>query len=426
MLDKEINQKLDYCLNCINKPCSIKGCPLGNNIPEIISLLKENKLKEAYDILSETTVLSSICGRVCPHKKQCEGSCIKGIKGESVNIGDIEAYIGDIAIKNNYKISTNIEKDVDNRYEYLRNKRVAIIGGGPAGLTCAAFLAKEGIEVSIYEKYDYLGGLLVHGIPDFRLDKKIVKESINKIIELGVKVKYNCELGKNIDLNKLEQEYDAIFLAFGANNSSKTGITGEELEGVYGGNELLEYNNHPDYTEKTVLINGGGNVAIDVARTIKKLGAREVKVVYRRSRKEMPAEDKEIEDAINEGIEFLFQNNMLKIISDDNKKVSGVELIKTELIKKEGDTRLSPVNIENTNYEEKADYIIMAIGSKPDDFVKDLGLELNKWGNIKINELGQTSKNKIYAGGDLAGCKGTIAWAAKSGRDVAYNIINNL
>lgn len=414
---EEIKEKTNYCLNCKMKPCSQKGCPLGNNIPEFIKLVKEEKYEEAYKTLGETTVLQAICGRICPHKKQCQGSCVRGIKGEPVSIGDIEAFIGDKAIENNYKL-------FEEKQEIVTNKKVAIIGGGPAGLTCAGFLAKEGIEVTIYERYNYLGGLLVYGIPEFRLPKDIVKNTIQKILDLGVKVKYNQELEKNLEISELEKEYDSIFLAFGANKSVKMGVEGEEKRGVYGGNELLEYNQHPDYNGKTVAVIGGGNVAMDCARTIKRLGAKEVKVIYRRAEEQMPAEEKEVKEAKEEGIEFLFQNNIVKIIGQD--KVERVELIKTELVQKEGETRLSPVNIEGSNYIIDVDYIIMALGSKPAEFVQNLGLELNKWGNIAVNEKGQTSNPKIYAGGDIAGAKGTVAWAARSGRDVAYEIIKNI
>lgn len=407
---KNINEEAGYCLNCKMKPCSIKGCPLNNNIPEFINSIKEQNYKKAYETLSKTTVLPSICGRICPHFKQCMGSCVRGIKGEPVNIGTLEAFIGDWAIENNYKV----------KKENTQNKKIAIIGGGPAGLTCAAFLAKRGNNVTIYEKYNYLGGLLVHGIPEFRLPRNTLKKSIDKIIELGIQVKYNMELGKNIFLEELENHYDNIVLAIGANVSSKMGIEGEDLEGVYGGNELLEYNIHPNYIDKTVVINGGGNVAMDTARTIKRLGAKKVIVVYRRAREQMPAEQKEIEDAINEGVDFLFQHNILKIIGKD--KVQGIEVVKTKLVQKEGDTRLSPVNIENSNYELQADYVIMAIGSKPQEFVKKLNLDTNKYGYIKVDENGKTSSPKIYAIGDLAGNMSTVAWACRSGRDVAEKI----
>ena len=258
---------------------------------------------------------------------------------------------------------------------------------------------------------------MVHGIPDFRLPREIVEKTINNILNLGIEVKYNQELGKNLFINELEKGYDNIILAFGANVSSNLGIEGEDLEGVHGGNELLESKVHPEYTDKTVIIIGGGNVAMDTSRTIKRLGAKKVIVAYRRAREQMPAEQKEIEDAINEGVEFLFQNNIVRIIG--NKKVEKVELIKTELVKKEGEERLHPRDIFGSNYEIDADIVVKAIGAHPQEFVKELGLELNKKGTIKVDENGQTSNPKIYAIGDLAGNIATVAWAAKSGRDVS-------
>ena len=406
----DIKEKIDYCLNCKAKPCSLKGCPLNNNIPDFINAIKQEQYKKAYEILTETTVLPSICGRICPHFKQCMGSCVRGIKGKPVEIGDIEGFIGDLALENGYTI----------KKQNLNNRKIAIVGGGPSGLTAAAFLAKTGNRVTIYEKYDYLGGLLIHGIPEFRLPREIIKKSIQKILDLGINVEYKKELGKNLNLMELERQYDNIILAFGANKSSKMNIEGENLKGVFGANELLEYNMHPNYDGKTVIVNGGGNVAMDAARTIKRLGANKVIITYRRSREQMPAEQKEINDAINEGIEFLFQNNIIKIIGD--KKVEALELVKTELIKKEGEERLSPVNIENSNYEIKADYVVMAIGSMPLEFVNELGLEVDKKGYIKVNVNGKTSNPKVYAIGDLAGNIATVAWAAKSGRNVAKDI----
>ena len=409
---EEIKEKANYCLNCPVKPCSNKGCPLNNNIPEFIRAIKEEDIKKAYDILSETTVLESVCGRICPHMKQCEGSCVRGIKGSPVNIGDLEAYVGDIAIKNGYKISEINRKNKD--------KKIAIVGGGPAGITASAFLLKKGFSVTLFEKYNYLGGLLVHGIPEFRLPKDIVKNTIQKIIDLGLDVKYNFELGKNLSLNELEKNFDAIFLAYGANVTTKMGIEGEELKGVYGGNQLLEYKNHPDYKGKKVAVIGGGNVAMDCARTIKRLGAENVKIIYRRAEEQMPAETKEIQEAKNEGIEFLFQNNIVKIIGKD--KVEKLELIKTKLVQKDGETRKVPINIENSNYIIDMDYVVMALGSMPESFTIDLGLVLNKYGYIYIDENYQTSNKKIFAGGDIAGCKSTVAWAARSGRDAANKI----
>ena len=421
---EEIKKKVNYCLNCKIKPCSVKGCPLENNIPDFIRAVKEENYKQAYEILSKTTVLPGICGKICPHMKQCQGSCIRGIKGEPVNIGDIENFIFEKAEEENYSLKDAIRSNQDkiNEKENIRlsNKKVAIIGGGPAGLTCAAFLAKDGVNVTIYEKYEYLGGLLMHGIPEFRLPKTRVQETVNRILELGIEVKYNQELGKNLKLDELEKKYDAIFISIGANKSAKMGVKGEKLEVVYGGNELLEYNIHPDYTGKIVSVIGGGNVAMDCSRTIKRLGAKEVNVIYRRAEEQMPAEKKEMADAKEEGINFLFQNNIVEIKGEN--KVEKLELIKTKLVQKEGETRLIPVNIEKSNYEIKTDYVVMALGSNVSDEVLDLGLTLDKWGNVMVNQKFQTSNSKIFAGGDLAGCKGTVAWAARSGRDAAKSI----
>ena len=416
-MNQNIKQKSEYCLNCKLKPCSLKGCPLNNDIPEFIKQIREEKYEKAFETLSDTTVLSSICGRICPHKKQCEGSCVRGIKGEPVSIGELEAFIGDYAIKNNLKISKI--------NDFLKQTiKVAIVGGGPTGLTCGAFLAKQGVQVTIYERYDFLGGLLMYGIPDFRLSKDVVKNTIQNILDLGIEVIYNQKLGENLKLDYLTENYDYVVLAFGANISSKMGIEGEELKGVYGGNELLENKNFPNCEGKTVIVNGGGNVAMDTARTVKRLGAKSVKIVYRRAKEQMPAEEKEVLDAEKEGIEILFQNNIVKI--NGKEKVESVELIKTELIKKEGDTRLSPVNIKGSNYIIDADYVVMALGSKTDDFVGNLELELDSKNNIKINENYQTSNSKIYAGGDVRGGMKTVAWAARDGRNIAEEIFNEV
>ena len=407
---KEIEEIRSYCLNCKNSQCRIKGCPLDNCIPEFIH---EIDSKKAYEILCNTTVLPAICGRICPHEKQCEGSCIRGIKGEPVSIGAMEAYIGDLSIENNYELLIEVD-------ERAKDKRVAVIGSGPAGLTCAAFLARKGVKVTIYEKHDKLGGLLTHGIPEFRLPRKVVEKTIEKILNLGVETKLNQELGRDFEIEDLAKKYDAVFVAIGANIPAKMNVEGESLEGVYGGNYLLEYNKHTDYNGKKVAIIGGGNVAMDSARTIKKLEASEVYVIYRRAEEQMPAEKKEIADAKKEGIEFLFQTNIVKILGKE--KVEKLECIKTELVKKEGENRRSPVNIEGSNFILDMDYVVMATGSKPENNIIEK-FEKNEYGYIKIDENMQTSINKVFAGGDIVGQKATVAWAARSGRDAAEKIL---
>lgn len=249
-MDKNINENAGYCLNCSAKPCKNKGCPLSNNIPDFIKLVKENKIKDAYNVLIENTMLGSICGRICPHEKQCEGSCIRGIKGSSVQIGKLESYVFDEALKNEYY--KEIEKD-----DSLKGKNIAIIGSGPAGLNASFFLLKKGATVTIFEKYNEIGGILAHGIPDFRLKKDILNSTIEQIKYLGINIEYGKELGKNISLKDLKKDYDAIFLAIGANIPTQMNIEGEDLKGVYGGNSVLENNNHPDYKNKTVAVIGG-------------------------------------------------------------------------------------------------------------------------------------------------------------------------
>lgn len=268
------------------------------------------------------------------------------------------------------------------------------------------------------------GGLLVHGIPDFRLPKKIIKDTINKILDLGIKVELNKELGKDILIDELKENYDAVLLCFGANISTKMGVEGEELDGVYGANELLEYEDYPDFFGKTIAVIGGGNTAMDTARTINKKGAKNVFIIYRRDRKEMPAEDAEVDAAIDEGIFILFQNNIVKIIGKEH--VEKVECIRTELIEVKGG-RAKPVDREGTNHILEVDYVVMALGSKPEEkIVKSLGLDIDEWGYIKVDENNQTSMKKVFAAGDLVGAKHTVAWASRSGREAAENILKEI
>lgn len=413
-----IKQKAEYCLNCKNPQCRT-GCPLGNNIPAFIQKVKEDNLEEAYKILCETTAIPAICGRICPHQKQCQGKCIRGIKSEPVSIGEIEAYVGDWALNNTNSL-LNCCKDIQEK-----NKKVAVIGGGPSGLTAAVFLRKNGYKVTIYEKQKDLGGILKRGIPEFRLPNEIVEKTIEQILALGINVQCEKELGRNLELANLEKEYDAIYLSIGANIPRKMAIEGEELEGVYGGNSLLENQNHPDYTNKKVAIIGGGNVAMDCARTIKRMGAEQVVIIYRRSEAEMPAESKEISDAKKEGVEFLFLNNIVKILGTN--KVEKIECIKTELVQKEGETRKSPVNIENSNYILNMDYVVMAVGGEVDkDLIEKCNISTTTKKYVQVNENNQTSDEKVFAGGDVVGQNSTVAWAASDGKNVASKIIKFL
>lgn len=414
-LNDNIKEKLNDCLNCKVRPC-MKGCPLSNSIPEVIKLAKEDVLEKAYMKLIDTTILGSICGRICPHYKQCMGSCIRGIKGQSVYIGNIEAFVSDYGLKNKLYKNVKIGKE-------LEGKKIAVVGGGPSGITCSYFLKRAGAEVTIFEKYSKIGGILHHGIPSFRLEEEILDKTIEAILDLGINIEYNKELGKDFTIEQLKEKYNAVFLSIGANISTKMNILGEDLKGVYGGNELLEHGNHPSYKGKKVAVIGGGNVAMDSARTIKRLGAEKVYVIYRRSEEQMPAEKKEIEDAKIDGVEFLFQNNITNIIGKD--KVEKIECIRTELVKKDGEERLSPVNIQGSNYVIDMDYVVMAVGAEPEQKLIQ-NFEKNKWGYISVSDNMQTSIKGVFAGGDIIGEKATVAWAARLGRNAAEAIIKTL
>ena len=386
---------VNYCLNCTVKPCR-KGCPLENDIPKFIKLAKDGDFLEAFSVLGETTVLSSICGRICPFDRQCEGNCVRRLKGEPVQIGKIEAIIGDKAIQEDYPIFRNMKE--------INGKKIAIVGAGAAGLTCAAFLKKLGYSVTIYEKYDYLGGIISHGIPDFRLDKDITLKNLNRIVDLGIEVKYNFELGKNITLKELKKEYDAVFLAFGANVSNMPQIKGKNLSNVYGANELLESKKALDLKNKNVIVVGGGDVAMDMARTAKRWGGN-VLVVYRRDENKMKADINQINLAKEEKVEFLFNTNVKQIIKKEN-------ISKAYLVTNDGFKFIYP-----------CDYVFFAIGSKPNEKInKKLGLKLDVDGYIKTDKKQMTSMKGVFAGGDLTGTERTVAYAARSGREAAYNI----
>lgn len=405
----EIKKLADFCVSCVTKPCQL-GCPLNNDTTGFIKAVKNDNYEEAFKILSNTTVMPAICGKICPHEKQCQGSCVKRVSYEAVRIGDIESFIGDLAIENDWKFLKKGKK----------NKKILVVGSGPAGLTCAAFLAKEGYQVTLYEKHDYLGGLLYHGIPAFRLNKDLVKKAIDKILDLGIEVHTNMTLGKDFGLDEVKDKYDAIFLGIGANVSKMMEIPGENLTGVYGGNELLEKAIHPDYTDKKVFVIGGGNVAMDVARTVKRLGAKEVAILYRRDEADMPAEKVEIKETVLDDVKILYKTKLVKILGED--KVQKIECIKTKLNDEE-----KYVDVEGSNFVLDADYVMMAIGSKADDDVLDnLDLERKENGYLSTNDNDQTSDEKIFAAGDLTGTKSTVAWACRKGRDAAYSIMEYL
>lgn len=405
----EVKIAASKCETCVTKPCQI-GCPLNIDIPEFIENVKNNNYEEAFKVLCKSTVLPSVCGKICPVDKQCQGSCAKKVSYDPVEIGKIESYVGDLAVENGWKLPRKGKK----------KERIAVIGSGPSGLTCAGFLAENGYQVTIYEKHEYLGGLLYHGIPKFRLDKELVSKVIKQILDLGIEVKTNVSLGKDISLKELEKEYDAVFLGLGANVSKMMGLSGEELNGVYGANELLENLVQVDYTSKRVVVIGGGGVSIDMARTAIKEGASEVGIIYRRSRSEMSAEMNDIRTAKKEGIKFLFQTNVIKVIGED--KVTGIECVKTTL-----DKEKKAINVEGSNFVIDTDVVIMAVGSRADsELLESLKLDVKENGYLMVNSNNQTSNPKIFAAGDLTGAKSTVAWACRNGRDTAYSIMKFL
>ena len=405
----EVKIAASKCETCVTKPCQI-GCPLNIDIPEFIENVKNNNYGEAFKVLCKSTVLPSVCGKICPVDKQCQGSCAKKVSYDPVEIGKIESYVGDLAVENGWKLPRKGKK----------KERIAVIGSGPSGLTCAGFLAENGYQVTIYEKHEYLGGLLYHGIPKFRLNKELVSKVIKQILDLGIEVKTNVSLGKDISLKELEKEYDAVFLGLGANVSKMMGLSGEELNGVYGANELLENLVQVDYTSKRVVVIGGGGVSIDMARTAIKEGASEVGIIYRRSRSEMSAEMNDIRAAKKEGIKFLFQTNVIKVIGED--KVTGIECVKTTL-----DKEKKAINVEGSNFVIDTDVVIMAVGSRADsELLESLKLDVKENGYLMVNSNNQTSNPKIFAAGDLTGAKSTVAWACRNGRDTAYSIMKFL
>ena len=414
MIEQQIIDKANYCLNCINKPCSTKGCPMHTKIPEFISMIKENNLQEAYKILKENNLFSYICALICPQEEQCEGSCIRGIKQNPTEIGLLEKYVNEWAIENGIKIDYEKKPSI--------NKKVAIIGGGPAGLECAFELLLAGCDVTIYEKEKKLGGILTYGIPDFRLDKKIVEEIVDTIKNLGANIYTEVELGKDIHLQDLQKQYDAIFIGIGATKSVEYPLYEEKLSTIYKSDEFLKTyaeGKRIDNLGKVVIV-GGGNVAMDCSRVAIRLGAQESKILYRRDEEHMPARKIELADAIADGVKW---HEKVRVISAnvENGKLVSLNCIRTEIVDKKA------VDIPGSEFVEEADSVVFAIGLKPDkSLIESQGILLNDWGMIEADENGKTSMNMVYTGGDTIENRATVCKAIADGRNAAKDILNHL
>ena len=413
-MEQQIIDKANYCLNCINKPCSTKGCPMHTKIPEFISMIKEKNLQDAYKILKENNLFSYICALICPQEEQCEGSCIRGIKQTPTEIGLLEKYVNEWAIENDLKINYEKKPSI--------NKKVAIIGGGPAGLECAFELLLAGCDVTIYEKEKKLGGILTYGIPDFRLDKKIVEEIVDTIKNLGANIYTEVELGKDIQLQDLKKQYDAIFIGIGATKSVEYPLYEEKLSTIYKSDEFLKTyaeGKRIDDLGKVVII-GGGNVAMDCSRVAIRLGAQESKILYRRDEDHMPASKIELVDAIADGVKWHEKVRVISANVEDGKLVS-LNCIRTEIVDKKA------VDIPGSEFVEEANSVVFAIGLKPDkSLIESQGLLLNDWGMIEADENGKTSINMVYTGGDTIENRATVCKAIADGRNAAKDILNHL
>jgi glutamate synthase (NADPH/NADH) small chain len=414
----------ERCLNCKHMPC-VSGCPVNIQIPDFISKIKESDFEGAYQIISKSSSLPAVCGRVCPQETQCEAKCVRGIKGESVAIGRLERFVADWHNENS---SEAPEKPQSN------GKKVAVIGSGPSGLTCAGDLAKIGYEVTVYEAFHLSGGVLVYGIPEFRLPKKIVQKEVDNLKKLGVNVITNVVIGKTITIDELfEMGYDVVFIGSGAGLPKFMGIPGEALNGVYSANEFLTRNNlmkaylsssaTPVMRAKKAVVFGGGNVAMDAARTAKRLGA-EVTIVYRRTEKELPARREEVEHAMEEGIEFKFLANPTEI-KGENGWVKEVVCQEMMLSEPDESGRARPIAIDGKFTTIEADCVIVSIGTSPNPLIKDTtdGLETNKWGCIVADEeTGRTSREGVFAGGDAVTGAATVILAMGAGKNAAKAI----
>ena len=415
------------CLNCKNAHC-VQGCPVSINIPGFVEKVKEGDFAAAYQVISESSALPAVCGRVCPQESQCEGKCIRGIKGEAVSIGKLERFVADWARENNIRPVGATEK---------KGKKVAVIGSGPAGLTCAGDLAKMGYDVTIFEALHEAGGVLVYGIPEFRLPKEnVVKKEIENVLSLGVKIETNVIVGKSVTIDELlnEEGYSAVFIGSGAGLPKFMGIPGENANGVFSANEYLTRSNlmkafqadsaTPIMESKKVAVVGGGNVAMDAARTALRLGA-EVHIVYRRSEEELPARVEEVHHAKQEGIIFDLLTNPVEILEDEKGWVKGMKCVRMELGEPDASGRRRPVEIPGSEFTLELDTVIMALGTSPNPLISSTteGLETNKRKCIVASEEnGQTSKAAVFAGGDAVTGAATVILAMGAGKASAKGI----
>lgn len=417
---EEAIKEAGRCLNCNNPRCQ-KGCPVAIEIPKFIQAIKEDDLNLAYEIISRSSSLPAVCGRVCPQEKQCESMCIKGFKGESISIGALERYVADYALEN-INSTLNIKEN---------GKKVAIVGSGPAGLSCAGYLRRSGYDVTIYEVLHKAGGVLVYGIPEFRLPKSIVEKEINSLKNIGVKIVTNVPIGNAITLDELREEYDDVFVATGAGLPKFMNIEGEDASGVFSANEILtRVNLMGAYKDnaKTPIKNanksyviGGGNVAMDTVRTLKRLGI-EAHLMYRRSMDELPARKVEVEHAKEEGIIFDLLTNPVKILKDDNNNVVGMEVVDMQL-GEEVDGRRSVTEVQGSNHIIECDMVVMALGTAPNhEALKESDIKLTDRGLIEVDNT-KTSLENVYAGGDIVTGAATVILAMEAGKKAAEEII---